>query len=388
MNVELPQPSPQDQESSRQLKEIIADEIRHSKGHISFEHYMHACLYTETLGYYERDHNIFGRSGDFTTSPERSRYFAIAFAAHIKKIHKSLGKFTVVEVGAGSGQFAVDLISALKNINCVPEKYLIIEKSDSLKSRQKKLLTEQCSDAIDVSWRSELDEEIQCGVVIANEVLDALPVRLINISHQQILERCVGLSETDLIYIDVPADEQLIEICASRLPNTILKNNTGSYLTEINTAMPEFIEQMAALVKQGIFFYIDYGYPRKEYYQPSRSMGTLICHYRHVANDQALTWPGLQDISSNVDFTALAEAAQQAELHLNCYCTQAHFLMASNFLEMIEVSNTAETLNEQAELKRLMMPGEMGERFQVMVLTKNMDVSEAEFAMRDLTHRL
>ncbi len=389
MNVNLPQPSLQDQETSNRLKKVIAGEIQESNGYISFQRYMDACLYTKNLGYYESGRHIFGEDGDFTTSPERSRYFALAFAAHIQNIQSSLGEFSIIEVGAGSGQFASDLIAALITLDCIPTKYLILEKSQTLQERQKKLIKGTCAqDTINICWAKEIDEKLECAIVIANEVLDALPVKLINIKQQKIYERCVGISGDKLEYVDVPADKKLKEICEARFPESIFDQRDRDYLTEINTSLPKFVEQIAALVNRAIFFYIDYGYPRSEYYQSSRTMGTLICHYRHVANDQALLWPGLQDISSNIDFTALAEAAEQANLQLCCYCTQAHFLMASNFLTMIEVSNKAETISEQAELKRLMMPGEMGERFQVMILTKDISIDGSKFAMRDLSYRL
>ena len=389
MNVKLPQPSPEDQKNSDQLQQKIADIIRDSGGHISFEQYMHECLYAEQLGYYESEREIFGGGGDFTTSPERSRYFALAFAAHLQKIHASIGEFTVIELGAGSGQFAVDLIAALTTLGCIPSKYLILEKSRRLQERQQALLKEKCvNNSIEVNWISELEEKVQCGIVIANEVLDAIPVRLINVKNQQLYERCVGISKDRLEYVDVPADKLLAEKCSARLPEYLFENRDSEYQTEINTSLPNFVEQIAALVNTGIFFYIDYGYPRGEYYQQSREMGTLICHYRHIANDQVLLWPGLQDISSNVDFTALAEAADSANLQLSCYSTQAHFLLASDFLSMIEANNNAEAINEQAELKRLMMPGEMGERFQVMVLTKDINIDGSLFTMRDLSYRL
>ena len=193
MNVKLPQPSPEDQKNSDQLQQKIADIIRDSGGHISFEQYMHECLYAEQLGYYESEREIFGGGGDFTTSPERSRYFALAFAAHLQKIHASIGEFTVIELGAGSGQFAVDLIAALTTLGCIPSKYLILEKSRRLQERQQALLKEKCANnIIEVNWISELEEKVQCGIVIANEVLDAIPVRLINVKTNTLMRLTVS----------------------------------------------------------------------------------------------------------------------------------------------------------------------------------------------------
>ena len=389
MQAEIPTPSREEQNRSLQLQDLIAEHIRENQGQISFEQYMQLCLYSENLGYYESGADIFGPQGDFTTSPERSRFFAKAFAEHLNAIQESIKEFSVVEVGAGSGRFAVSLIKSLQDIHCLPKRYYIVEKSKALQSRQKKLFANELNNCeIEMVWVDSFSEPIENGVVIANEVLDALPVRLVSIEEGIISERCVALdAENKLEFINKKTDDDLLKTAEERLSG--LKQLPGVYNTELNLVLSDFIEQIACFVKRGIFFYVDYGYPRDEYYHEQRTMGTLICHYRHLANDQPLLWPGIQDLSCNVDFTAVAEAGMQAGLEVNCYSTQAHFLLASNYFTKSpkNLDNTF-SLAEQSEIKSLIMPGEMGERFQVMIFSKDINLDSSQFTTRNLMHRL
>lgn len=389
MNVEMPIPTEEEQQRSQDCKAMIVDEIYRNKRAISFERYMQLCLYAEKFGYYESAAEIFGSKGDFTTSPERSDFFATAFAAHIDKIKKQLGTFSIIEIGAGSGKFAADLIRAMKHNDCLPRCYYIVEKSAALRQRQESYLSKYKFNC-DIEWIEDLTTPIDNAVVIANEVLDALPARLISVEDSNISERCVTIDDQgDLQFTDLPAEESLSELMRGRLSQQTLNATNEPYLCDVNLFLDDFVEKIASFVKQGIFFYIDYGYARSEYYHEQRSMGTLICHYRHVANEQPLLWPGLQDISSNVDFTALAEASVRCGLNVNSYSTQAHFLLASNALEKV-MTNSVDvmTLAQQADIKRLIMPAEMGERFQVMVLTKNIEFPASQFTSRDMLHRL
>jgi SAM-dependent MidA family methyltransferase len=389
MNIEMPIPTSEEQQRSHRCKQMIVDEIKHNKSPISFERYMQMCLYTEKIGYYESASEIFGSKGDFTTSPERSNFFATAFAEHINKIKPQLETFSIIEIGAGSGKFAADMIHALKLNDCLPQRYYIVEKSAALRQRQKLYLA-QNKPACEIEWIEDLTTPIDCGVVIANEVLDALPVTLASVNNNTISERCVKVDDSgNFQFINIPANDSLAEIMRQRIPKQVFDTVTEPYQCDVNLLLDGFIEKIASFVKQGIFFYIDYGYARSEYYHEQRSMGTLICHYRHVANEQPLLWPGLQDISCNVDFTALAEASVRCALNINSYSTQAHFLLASNALEKVATDNTdVMTLEQQAEIKRLIMPSEMGERFQVMVLTKKLEFMPEQFTSRDMLHRL
>ncbi|MEM7304649.1 MAG: SAM-dependent methyltransferase [Pseudomonadota bacterium] len=328
---------------------------------------------------------MFGQSGDFVTSSEQGSYFALAFAAHIKALESQLGEFSIIEVGAGSGQFAIDLIHALTANKCMPCKYYIIEASKTLRARQQANIESNLlvSD-ISVEWLDSPDQPVECAVVIANEVLDALPVALISLDHGEIYERGVGIDDQqEFIFVKQNANQAMVKLVRQRLPNSLLDIKDICYLTEVNRKIDDFIGYIASFVNKGVFFYIDYGYPRHEYYHPQRDMGTLICHFQHTAHDDPFKWPGIQDITASVDFTAVAEAAVNNGLSVDCYSTQAHFLMASHVVNDIQLDQK----NAQ-QIKKLLLPGEMGERFQVMIMTKNLELEGIELTMRDIRHRL
>lgn len=387
----LPTPERQELERSSELAQRICQQIEARHGALSFEHYMHMCLYTENLGYYASNQPIFGEQGDFVTSSEKSAYFAKAFVEHLRRLPFQLDNFSIVEIGAGSGCFAAQLLTELANADLSIEQYYIVEKTATLRARQKEYLSQTLTtECVPVQWIETLDEPIGNAVVIANEVIDALPVHLLTLQQEKIFERCVQWHpQKGFTFVDVPADNDLSAVVASTLENLSIPNDEQPYHTEICLQLPDFVQQIAALVQQGIFFFIDYGYPRAEYYLEQRNMGTLLCHYRNLAHSNPLIWPGLQDISCNVDFTALANAATLSGLELNCYSTQAHFLLASEILTNIsdEISEQ-ELLRISQQLKQLMLPSEMGERFQVMVFSKHMTLNRDQFTTRDLSHRL
>jgi len=386
MKNELAAPTPDQLQRSQRCMQLIVEAINDEAGSISFEQYMQICLYAEDVGYYASGDELFGSEGDFTTSAERSKYYAFAFALQVQKLQSEMPNFTIVEIGAGSGQFASDLLAFLKQRECLPNRYVIVETSEALRTRQEKKLSNSACETI---WLQDIEEPINNAIVIANEVLDALPTKLVALKNNAVKERRVSLnSDGELDYVDRDPSEELEARARERIPQQVIQQDEYTYITEINLKLNEFVEKIASFVKQGIFFYVDYGYPRAEYYLQQRRMGTLICHFKHTVNDNPLVRPGLQDITASVDFTALAEAADYAGIEVDCYTTQAHFLLASNILENITQGDHNLSINEQAEFKRLLMPGEMGERFQVMVLNKNIDLSSQQFSDRDLLHRL
>ena len=391
MRTKLPKPDQQDRDRSVKLEQQISREIDENDGMISFDRYMYMCLYAEQLGYYTSKQPIFGQQGDFVTSSETSAYFAKAFAQHLIKLQSQLDQLNIIEVGAGSGLFAAQLLTELVSSNAAIKQYYIVEKSAALRARQQAYLSSVVPQQISlVQWVTAQNDVATSAVVIANEVIDALPVRLLAIQRKELLERCVQRhGQQGFSFIDIPADNYLTTSVLQNLENLPVLNSEQRYHTEICLQLPGFIQQIASLVRCGIFFFIDYGYPRSEYYTLQRTMGTLLCHFRNIAHDNPLIWPGLQDISSNVDFTALANAGSRAGLELNSYSTQAHFLLASNILESIARENSAlEIYRSSQQLQHLMLPSEMGERFQVMTFTKGMTLDHDQFTTRDLTYRL
>ena len=391
MKNHLPNPTPAELERSISLQEIIVDEMRQCGGMISFAQYMELCLYTPELGYYASDNPIFGATGDFVTSANFSNHFAQTFVHHLEAIEEDLSKYTFIEIGAGSGELAYQILSSLIEKGLESIDYCIVEISASLRQRQKQKLQPLLKQAnININWCAAIDRHYTHAFLLANEVIDALPVRLISLDQQGIKERCVKFNaDKQLEFCQADFDQDTQNIIGQRLPETILNNSTDTYITEINTELVNFIKQIATFVEQGVLFFIDYGYPRTEYYHPQRAMGTLLCHYKHLAHDNPLLWPGLQDISINVDFTALAEAGVQADLELNSYGTQASFILASNYLQSLQgcVDNGAE-LEINTQIKNLIMPSAMGERFQIMAFTKNIELDIGQFVARDLSHRL
>ena len=365
-----------------ELIELIRREIVQNEGAISFARFMQLCLHSENLGYYAHAESIFGERGDFVTSSEISATFAHAFAEHLNANKTQLQDYSLIEIGAGSGRFAAQLLSALKETGNLPKQYYIVETSAGLRTRQQNFLREVLSDEWKIiKWVPQLNEPLTRGVVIANEVLDALPVHLYSIQNNQVFERQVTWQNNQFLFDLKEVDQTTDKLVRDRIDDPVIWQ-LPTYNTEVCTQLTNFIEQTASFVKRGLFFLIDYGYPRREYYHAQRSMGTLLCHYQHQAHDNPLLWPGLQDLSCNVDFTALAEAGTQAELDLECYCTQAHFLLATSILDAANQS-----IEVSGELKKLLLPGEMGERFQVMVFSKQLSIDH-NFAIRDLSHRL
>ena len=384
-------PNKEELKQSAILQEMIREEICANAGSISFEQYMWMCLYTPKLGYYTARQEIFSETGDFITSSEHGNHYAQAFASHIHALTLFDKKTTIIEIGAGNGIFAHDLIDSLIKTGDTPLRYIIVEISAALKDKQRKALQKYLDrEDIEIQWLDKLEQPIDCGIVIANEVIDALPVHLISVQDTNIHERCVTWDEDQgFRYCQMPLSNELATLAQNRLPTEILSNKDREYVTEINTALNAFMRETAAYLNKGVMFFVDYGYPRQEYYLAQRNMGTLICHYQHTAHDNPLQWPGLQDISCNVDFTALAEAGVQAELELNCYCTQAQFLLASDYFKSLQIdANSSDAVVESSQLKNLVMPNAMGERFQAMAFTKNITLANTQFTLRDLTYRL
>lgn len=372
----LPQPDAAALARSRQLQARICERIARAGSWLSFADYMKMALYEPGLGYYDAGGEKFGPEGDFVTAPEISPLFAQATAAQLSEAFGRLAP-QVLEFGAGTGVLARDLIADLQRRGCAPDAYYIVEVSADLRARQ-----QQCLAGLPVTWLDRLPQRFE-GVVIANEVLDVLPVRLFVRGSDGIYERGVCCEGTSLRFSARPADPDLarevaaIETVVGRLPE-----GYGSEICPLATA---WIQSLAACLQRALVLLFDYGFPRHEYYHPQRAMGTLMCHYRQRAHADPLWLPGLNDITAHVDFSACAQAAHAGGLDVLGYTSQARFLINCGILEQLSGALDPAQLGA---VQRLLSEAEMGELVKVMALGRGLDGVPLGFTRADRSHRL
>jgi SAM-dependent MidA family methyltransferase len=388
----LPPPTPTALALCLQLNDLIRANIAAAGGALSFARYMELALYAPGLGYYSAGSHKFGAQGDFITAPETSPLFARCLARQCQQVLAALGGGAILEFGAGSGVLAVELLLELERLNSLPTKYFILELSAELRARQQRLLAQRAAHLLDrIRWLESLPTEGLRGVVLANEVLDAMPVQLFVNNSGTINERCVAWEEQGFVWRDVPAGTPLAQAVAA-LQAALPEPLPDCYCSELNPALPGWVTSLAATIERGVALLIDYGYPRREYYLPERSAGTLMCHYRHRVHADPLILTGLQDITAHVDFTAVAAAGLAAGLDIAGYTTQAHFLLGSGLPELAAASDPLDLTTHLAvadQIKSLTLPGEMGERFKVLALARGLeDLPLCGFALRDLRGRL
>lgn len=376
---------------SEKLKNYIIEKIDAAGGQITFADFMGLSLYAPGLGYYVAGTQKFGKQGDFITAPELSAHFARCLANQCRQILTEIPQGNILEFGAGSGILAADLLSALDEKNSLPKNYFILDVSGELKQRQQKLLQERIPHLLDrVIWLEQLPQPGFQGVVIANEVIDAMPTHKVNISAEQQQEYYVAYKDDKFAF-------QLAEPSSVTLSNKLqelsgLLAEQGvkiNYETEINLQSIAWINSLAEIVEQGAVLIIDYGFPQHEYYHPQRSQGTIMCHYQHRAHPDPLILVGLQDITAHVDFTALAEAACGVGFTISGYTSQGAFLVNCGLLGLLEQTDDA---NKQWQtnqvVQQLTSPAEMGELFKVLALTKNLDEEFLGFSFQDRRGRL
>lgn len=386
--MSLPQPSPDALVQSTRLVHTITAAIAADGGWIPFSRYMELALYAPGLGYYSGGARKFGPGGDFITSPELTPLFGQALAAQIEQIMRASVP-QVLEVGAGTGLLAADLLLELELRGCLPERYDILELSGELRERQFDTLAAKVPHlAARVCWLDALPEQFS-GALVANEVLDVMPVHLVVSRPEGLFERGVAVDEAGVLrWADSPATGA-VAAAASALDLPVPEQ--GEYVTEINLAGGAWIEEWAARIDRGALLLIDYGYPRAEYYLPSRSSGTLMCYYRHHAHGDPFLWPGLNDITVFVDFTAMAEAAHGAGLDVHGYISQAAFLFNCGILECLArraPEESADYIRAARAVQRLTTPQEMGELFKVLAVGKGIDEPLLGFARGDRLHAL
>jgi SAM-dependent MidA family methyltransferase len=380
---ELPAPGPAAIEHSGRLAALIAARIDAAGGWIDFSEFMDLALYAPGLGYYSAGAAKFGPAGDFVTAPEISPLFGRCMARACAPVLDATGG-VVLELGGGTGKLAAELLAALAGLGAAPAQYLMLEPSADLRERQRETLARLAPAQLPrVVWLDRLPAGIE-GVVLANEVADALPVS--RFVMQGGAPWALGVSRRDDGFCWEPAAASANLVAAvSALQAELPAPLPDGYATEVSLRLPAWLASLGDTLRRGMLLLSDYGMTRREYYHAQRSAGTLICHYRHRAHADPFFQPGLQDITAWVDFSAVAHAADAAGFTIGGYATQAHFLLASGIVEDL-VSQPSPAAASAA--KSLLFPGEMGERFKVMALTRGSAIPLPGFSIRDLRHRL
>lgn len=392
MSIPLPLPalSPDESTHSERLVGRICDAIDVAGGWISFERFMEMALYEPGLGYYSAGATKLGGEGDFVTAPEISSLFSRCLANQCVQVLESVTNGHILELGAGSGVMAADVLSELDRQGKTPERYLILEVSADLRERQRALLQQRVPQLMErIQWLDRLPEEFR-GVLLANEVLDALPVQRFRIRGLQVNQLGVTWQLGRLDWSEVHADAAL-EAAVREIEFNLGEPFADGYTSEINLRLNSWIAGIAASMRAGVALFVDYGLPRRQYYAASRRDGTMLCHFRHRFHDDPLINVGVQDIGAWVDFTAVAEAAIAAGMSVAGYTTQAHFLIGTGIEQFLAPKGDDE-LATRLQLARqamlLTLPGEMGERFKVIGLAKGVQVPLRGFSVRDLAASL
>lgn len=381
----LPEPSQEALTHSRSLVDFIAQRIAQAGGWIPFAEYMSLALYAPGQGYYSAGARKFGPGGDFITAPELTPIFAQCIAAQAARVLAATGGGEILELGAGSGRLAVDMLLELRRLDSLPERYCILDLSPDLRQRQRALLQAEAPDLLGrVEWLDTLPERFT-GFIVGNEVLDAMPVHLVHWQADAVCERGVARSSAGFEFQDRPLPAGTLLDAAHSLPIT-----GPDYLSEINLAAPALVRSLADCLARGLILFLDYGFPQTEYYHPDRNTGTLMCHYRHHVFDEPFFLPGLTDITAHVDFTAVADAALVAGLDVLGYASQAHFLINCGVLACLErfEPGSLDYLKQTAEAQKLIQPSEMGELFKAIALGRGIDAPLMGFASGDRRHTL
>ncbi len=393
--MSLPTPDADALAHSERLRALIQQQIFANGGVIPFSRFMELCLYAPGLGYYSAGATKFGEAGDFVTAPELGQLFAACVAEAVAPVLRQLGpNAEFVELGGGSGAFAEVMLKRLLALDAMPARYAILEPSADLRQRQCERLQQQLIPPLFdlVEWLNGPPQQPWNGVLFANEVIDALPTPRFVIGAGEVYEEHVVLdNDGAFVRVDRPADT-LLSASVRHLERNLDTTFADGYRSEVLPQLPYWIQAVIGRLHSGALLFVDYGYPRREFYAPQRDDGTLRSFYRHAVSNDVFAYPGLQDLTASVDFTALAEAGTHAGFDFTGYCSQASFLVGNGLETLLtEAENKANdeaaryTLRQQA--KRLTLPDAMGERFQAMGFSRDVEFGTA-FLAGDLSFRL
>ncbi len=388
--LNLPTPDADALQRSETLRERIVRAIRQN-GPMPFSEYMQRALYTPGLGYYSNGLPKLGPTGDFTTAPESSPLFGQCVARQLDQVLEVLGGGNILEFGAGSGRMARDILLTLADADALPERYQILDLSADLRTRQQAFLQESLPPELyaRVEWLERLPAPGWRGVVVANEVLDAMPVERFYLEPDASWRMGVDADEAgQLMWTQLPISDATLQRVVNGLRSLVQPTSLG-YKAEVNLNIHPWLKSLSDFMDAGAVLLIDYGFPQQELYQKERLNGSLRCFYQHRVHDNPLIWPGLQDITAHVDFTEVAESGFDAGFRVAGFTTQAHFLMSTGLLESIPTDlPVAEQLKLSQQIKTLTLPDEMGEVFKVMALTKRLDTPLMGFQLVDLRDSL
>ncbi|HEV7357932.1 MAG TPA: SAM-dependent methyltransferase [Steroidobacteraceae bacterium] len=377
-------------EHSTLARAHLMSQVNAAGGWLSFERFMDLALYAPAFGYYSGGAEKLGADGDFTTAPEISRLFGACVAVQCAEILSELHSGCLLEIGAGSGRLAADILVRLETEGRLPERYSILEISADLRERQRAYLEQRLPHLIErVHWLDRPPEHPFEGVILANEVLDALPVARFRWNNGLVDEMGVAISGEEFIWAARSATAAMTRI-SNELSTRGDRWDEG-YTSEYCPRMSAWVKSVTQPLARGAVLWFDYGLPRAQYYLPERRDGTLVCHYRHRMSSDPFVHIGLQDITAWVDFTRVAEASRDAGLELAGFTTQAHFLAGLEIDREMRLAAAADQslfarLANQA--RQLLLPGEMGERFKVMACLRALDMPLSGFKLLDLRHTL
>ncbi|MFA9459749.1 class I SAM-dependent methyltransferase [Thiohalorhabdus sp. Cl-TMA] len=372
----LPEPNDAERERAESVAAVLRDRMAASGGAIPFDRFMRTALYEPGLGYYVGGRERLGRGGDFVTAPELTPFFGYTVAGQVVDLLARCGGGDVLEAGAGSGALATQLLAELERLGNLPERYRILEVSPDLKERQRRTLERTLPHLMDrVEWLEDFPAEAWRGVVVANELLDSLPVHRVRITEEGLKELHVAPNDSGgFQWREGPVSDPRIADAIGSLDGL-----PAGMETEVNLEAPAWTVQAAESLERGGVLLIDYGHPAAELYSPGRARGTLMCHFRHRAHDDPFYLPGVQDITAHVDFSAVAGASAGAGLELGGFATQAQFLINLGLTHRVESYLGAGGVSDEEQLqlatalKQLTLPQGMGESFKALLLVRGVE---------------
>jgi SAM-dependent MidA family methyltransferase len=374
---------------------MIRDRITDAGGWIDFSEFMELALYAPGMGYYSAGAQKFGAAGDFITAPELSSLYSECIAQQIADVLRQCENPEILEIGAGTGAMAADILRTLEARGSLPDRYLILEVSAELRQRQRQTLQARVPNQISrIEWLDALPARGVEGVILGNEVLDALPVsrfRVVESGPATVAVECLGVGLGEEKFVSAPGlATDLIRERVQAIEQDLGQPFPAGYTSEICPSLPAFIHSLGDTLTRGMILLVDYGLPRREFFHADRTGGTLMCHYRHHVHTDPFMYPGLQDITAWVDFTTVAEAATACGFDVAGFTTQAHFLVAAGITENFESGDgdVKVRLQRSAELQTLLMPGQMGENFKFIGLSREIENNLRGFSGRDLRHTL